>query len=208
MDRRFDKLLVLDLDETLIYATMFSLPRPPDFRVGLSNVWRRPGVGRFLRTCLEWFRVGVWTSATAPYADEVIGHLVGDPRQLAFVFTRDHCFRRQAESSAMRRDEGGAIARTEPASFVARGMGPGEIRVKDLGLLLECGHAAETIIVVDDSPESWVGHGENVVAVSQYKGEPDDRELDLLLPFLESLGEAENVRVVAKTGWRKQSHPS
>lgn len=63
------------------------------------------------------------------------------------------------------------------------------------------GHPAGTLIVVDDSPEAWPGHAANVIAVSKYKGQPDDRELDLLLPFLEEVGATEDVRTVAKMGW-------
>lgn len=72
MSARFQKLLVLDVDETLIYATMFSLPDPPDFQIGLARAWRRPGVEHFLSTCLKWFQVGIWTSATKPYVADVI----------------------------------------------------------------------------------------------------------------------------------------
>lgn len=91
MSSRFDKLLVLDLDETLIYATMFALDRDFEFQVGLACAYKRPGVDRFLATCLEWFRVGIWTSATQPYADDVVSHLFPDPSCI-----RDVAFRRNS----------------------------------------------------------------------------------------------------------------
>lgn len=42
------KLLILDLDETLFYATEEKLDREPDFVVGQYFVYKRPFVGLFL----------------------------------------------------------------------------------------------------------------------------------------------------------------
>ena len=67
MKHRLDKLLILDPDETLVYVSAFSLPQDPDFRVGVADAWKRPGLDRFMATCLEWFQVGIWTSATMEY---------------------------------------------------------------------------------------------------------------------------------------------
>ena len=68
---RFSKLLVLDLDETLIYATddyaELDEPEPGDFSVGPYLVRRRPGVEEFLARCLEWFEVGIWTASTSRF---------------------------------------------------------------------------------------------------------------------------------------------
>ena len=63
MTRRFDKLLVLDIDETLIFASDRSLSRPADF-VGPYHVYKRPHLDTFLKSCLAWFDVGIWTASS------------------------------------------------------------------------------------------------------------------------------------------------
>jgi RNA polymerase II subunit A small phosphatase-like protein len=58
------KLLILDIDETLIYATEASLPRQADFLVGQYHIYKRPFLNVFLKNCLDWFEIAVWTSST------------------------------------------------------------------------------------------------------------------------------------------------
>jgi RNA polymerase II subunit A small phosphatase-like protein len=51
------KLLILDIDETLIYATEASLPRQADFLVGQYHIYKRPFLNVFLKTVaydIEW----------------------------------------------------------------------------------------------------------------------------------------------------------
>lgn len=87
--RRFDKLLVLDLDETLIHSTESPLSRTPDFTVDPYFVYTRPHLDTFVRTCLAWFETGVWTSATEDYARQVVARIFPDPSVLSFVRSSD-----------------------------------------------------------------------------------------------------------------------
>jgi RNA polymerase II subunit A small phosphatase-like protein len=66
------KLLVLDLDETLMFASLFRLPSAPHFRLGLAEAVRRPGLDIFLDRCFAMFQVAVWTSPEL----EVVAHAV------------------------------------------------------------------------------------------------------------------------------------
>lgn len=66
---RYDHLLVLDLDETLIHAREDPLDRAPDHAVGPYVVYRRPHLEAFLEAVFESFaHVGVWTASTLAYA--------------------------------------------------------------------------------------------------------------------------------------------
>ena len=58
-------LLILDLDETLIYAEERPATHPSDFRVGPYSVTRRPGLRQFLDFCHTHFQLAVWTTAGA-----------------------------------------------------------------------------------------------------------------------------------------------
>jgi len=173
------KLLVLDLDETLIYAAMFRLDQRPDFHIGLANVLKRPGAEQFLSSCLGLFDMGVWTSATPEYANEALNHLLGkDFARLAFIRVREHC------------------------SKVFDPVTEDQYWHKDLGRLLNDGYDVRDIIVADDTPRSWTPYDDNVVPVTRYTGDPYDVELSLLLPFLVRLSCAEDVRSVDKRHWR------
>jgi len=65
------KLLVLDLDETLIYATDQPLSVPEGFRVGPYYVYLRPHLRRFLESCAVHFDIAVWTASSVDYAAAV-----------------------------------------------------------------------------------------------------------------------------------------
>ena len=87
-------LLILDLDETLIYSAETALDRVYDFRVGQFFVYRRPFLTEFLAAAFEWFDVAVWSSANAPYVHTVVGRLFPQPDALRFVWACDRCTQR------------------------------------------------------------------------------------------------------------------
>jgi RNA polymerase II subunit A small phosphatase-like protein len=175
---RFDKLLVLDLDETLIHSVLNRDGLEFDFPVGPYAVRQRPGVREFMRRCLDWFTVGIWTTATEDYAAAVLDFICPDPDRLAFIWCRDRC--------------------TTVFDHETREM----YFVKDLKKLRRRGYDIEKIIVVDDSPEVVSRNTGNAVIVAPYDGSALDDELPQLLRYLEYLGGVDNVRAVDKRGWR------
>lgn len=178
--KRFDKLLVLDLDETLVYASEEPLERPADFKAGRYHVYKRPGLQAFLERSLEAFTVGIWTSSSREYAGAVVDELFPQPGELAFVWTRERCVRR-----------------LHPEMH-------DHFWIKDLKKLKQR-YPLEKILMVDDTPEKLVRNYGNHVLVREFTGDPADRELVLLLPFLEELGSVENVRKIDKRSWRSRS---
>ena len=160
MEATLRKLLILDLDETLIHASMFRLPMQPQFRLGLAEVVRRPGLEAFLRGCFDLFRVGIWTSGTEDYAGEALGRILPDGLWPEFVWCRRKCYQ---ITDAVTRE-----------TFWA----------KDRGRLAERGHALDSIIIVDDEPRSWIGHSARVLVVPKFRGDPSDRVLFDFLPLL------------------------
>ena len=166
-----DKLVVLDLDQTLIYASMFSLERATDVELGLAHGYRRPGARAFVRACLERFRhVGVWTAATMEYATDAVAAVIDDPSRLSFVWAREQCTRAFDDATGE------------------------EYWAKDLAALQRAGHGLASIIVVDDDLVAWGEHRDNVLLVSKYRGALDDGELDSVLLRLDDLASAEDVR--------------
>lgn len=172
------KLLVLDLDETLIYATEEPLPRPEDFTVGQYFVYKRPDVDEFLQYCRAHFLMAVWTSSTRLYAQEVVAKLFPADYPLQFVFARDRCVRR--------------------FNFELQD----EYHVKDLKKVKAKGFDLEQMLMLDDSPEKLQRQYGNLVRIREWLGDTSDRELALVQQYLLTLKDCPNVRRVEKRFWR------
>lgn len=178
--RRHPKLLVLDLDETLIHARgrgEAALPWPPQRQIAHFRVYLRPGVQAFMNAVIERFAaVGVWTSASPDYAIAMLDRIVARNR-LHFIFTRDRC--------TQRRD----IDLDE------------SYWVKDIRKLAGFGFDKQHILFVDDKARGLERSYANLVSVPAFLGDPDDRTLGKLLAYLEQLGPLDDVRSVDKRGW-------
>lgn len=173
------KLLVLDLDETLIHASAEPLSREGDFRVDSYHVYLRPHLQEFLAFAFSEFDVGVWTSGGARYASDIV-RIVFKSAAPLFVYSSRRC--------TLRRD-----------------FNSGEyVPVKRLAKLKSMGYKMEHIIAVDDTPEKHKENYGNLVQISEYKGESDDAELPLLCEYLRGLAGESNIRAVEKRGWRSR----
>jgi TFIIF-interacting CTD phosphatase-like protein len=171
-------LLILDVDETLVYADEKPVRgREPDFRVGPYLVYRRPFVAEFLAAVGQWFELAVWSSASGAYVNGVVANVFGGT-PLAFVWACDRCTRRFDSEFG--------------EYFYA----------KNLSKLRRLGYALERTLIIDDSPEKLARHYGNHIRVRPFTGDPTDRELLDLLPFLEWVRTAENVRTIEKRTWR------
>ena len=172
------QLLILDIDETLVYATETPLERPPDFRVGPFVAYRRPHLHKFIEAVLGWFDVAVWSSSTADYAAIVTANVFSTSAASKFVWARDRCTRR-----------------FNPETWQ-------EDWIKDLRKVKRHGYPLERILAIDDSPEKLQRHYGNHIRVMPFVGDPADCELESLLPFLDWIRSVENVRTVEKRKWR------
>ena len=84
-------LLILDLDETLIYATERALERPADFRLDHYHVYQRPYLNEFLDRVGPYFDLAVWSSAGDDYVREVVAQVFPADLPLAFVWRQSRC---------------------------------------------------------------------------------------------------------------------
>jgi TFIIF-interacting CTD phosphatase-like protein len=175
-----EKLLILDLDETLIHASENLLGRSADFEVGRFYVYKRPHVDQFLETCLSWFDVAVWTSSSPVYARGIVRNLFPDPSHLSFVWASNRCSR---------------IYNVETCEHYWR---------KNLKKVRRKGYAKEAVIAVDDTPQKWEQSYGNLIRVSPFEGDPTDYELVSLLAYLDHLRHESNIRRIEKRNWRRQ----
>lgn len=128
---KYDKLLILDLDETLIYSSETPLPYESDFQIGDYFVYKRPGLAEFLKTCSGWFELGVWTSSSTDYANEVITQTFPKETELKFIFARERC------------------------TFIFNHDTGAYQTVKSLKKIRDRGFSLNKVIVVDDLPETF-----------------------------------------------------
>ena len=78
---------------------------------------------------------------------------------------------------------------------------------KNLSKLRRHGHALERVLMLDDTPEKVAQHYGNHIRIPPFTGDPADRQLPALLPFLDALRTAENVRRIEKRYWQQHRPP-
>jgi len=171
-------LVILDLDETLVYATEAELDRAPDFRAVDYAVYKRPHLDEFLAGVFEIGRVAVWTSSGRGYAAEVIEQLFGSPSRLEFFWCAERCTYRFDHETR------------------------GRYTVKKLHKVRRRGYDLARVVVVDDTPEKHILNYGNLIAVDSFEGRATDAELPHLLRYIRALEREPNVRAVEKRTWR------
>ncbi len=171
------KLLVLDLDETLIHARQVALDRAEDFRVGPYFIYRRPHLDRFIERVRAHFDLGVWTASGSAYAEPIVDRIF-PAGSLEFVWSHRRC------------------------TLVNDWTTGGYETVKNLAKLKRRGYRLESVIAVDDTPSKYARHYGNLVTVREFLGDAADAELPLLADYLIELAEVANVRTIEKRGWR------
>jgi carboxy-terminal domain RNA polymerase II polypeptide A small phosphatase len=182
MTEKHNKLLVLDLDETLIHATENPLSITEDFRFEQYFIYLRPQLNTFLTNVAQHFTLGVWSSASDEYVTAIANLLKPAAINFEFIWGRSRC--------TLKRDY------TFDQYYFE----------KKLDKLKKKGFPLEQIIIVDDSPEKSRTNYGNAVYIKEFCGDPADNELQYLYDYLLTLKLAENIRTIEKRGWRMQNH--
>lgn len=172
------KILVLDLDETLIHSHHDGLVRlnvkpgtPPDFvlRVEIDRhpvrfyVYKRPHVDYFLKMVSQWYELVVFTASMEIYGAAVADKLDNRRRMLNRRYYRQHCT-------------------LDTGSYT-----------KDLSAI--CNDLSR-VFILDNSPGAYKGFLDNAIPIKSWFSDPTDTALLNLLPFLDSLRFCGDVRSV------------
>jgi TFIIF-interacting CTD phosphatase-like protein len=176
-------LLVLDLDETLIYGTEEEGPRLCDFRVGPFFVCKRPHLDEFLKEAGKHYRLAIWSSASSDYVAGICRQILPAGLDWTFVWSRERC-----------------VATRNHDTFDIE-------YVKDLKKVKRAGYDLNRVLIVDDTRHKVVRNYGNAIYVAPFEGDPTDDELPLLLKYLIHLASAENFRAIEKRGWRSSVLP-
>jgi RNA polymerase II subunit A small phosphatase-like protein len=174
-----DRLLViLDLDETLVYAADKPLARAPAFAVGPYAIYKRPHLDAFLEELLQHYGVAIWTASGRDYATGVVSKIVPWHGELAFLWTAIRCTRHFDHET---RDHN---------------------TIKKLRKVRAQGFDLGRVLVVDDSPEKHVKNYGNLIHIQPFVGDESDDELPRLLRYIHTFATHPNVRSVEKRHWR------
>mmetsp|Transcript_2737 Transcript_2737/g.6612 ORF Transcript_2737/g.6612 Transcript_2737/m.6612 type:complete len:412 (-) Transcript_2737:418-1653(-) len=168
--------LVLDLDETLVHASLEPLEDAPiSFSVTFQDrdypVWvkLRPGLQEFLEEVAEKFEVIVFTASQRIYAEKLLNIIDPQRRLIKYRVYRDSCL------------------------FVH------DNYIKELTIL---GRDLSQLVIVDNSPQAFGFNVDNGIPIRSWFGEPGDKELLKLLPFLKQLPTAPDVRPLVRNKFR------
>ena len=168
------KILILDLDETLIHAD-FEL-KYSDHDHLVSFVFQgeavsvpiifRPGVNQFLKNISEIFDVYVFTASKREYADAILDYLDCKGELFKRRFYREDCI------NIMNR-----------------------FFIKDLRLFENC--RLEDVVIVDNSLYSFANQLSNGCLISSFYNDREDRELFTLFNYLKKyVCQSDDVRSV------------
>ena len=184
------KLIVLDIDETLLHATDKILHENYDFKVFDYFVYKRPFLNEFLVELKKHFKVAVWSSASDDYVQEIVNHIFPKEYELEFVWGRSKCTL-QIDSQSI--DDYGYFDYFNHMNYS-----------KILKKVVKKGYAKlEAILIIDDTPRKCKYNYGNAIYPAEFLGNPEDTELQLLLKYLISIKDFENVRLIKKRNWKE-----
>ncbi|KAL2920375.1 Nuclear envelope morphology protein 1 [Polyrhizophydium stewartii] len=187
---RRKKTLVLDLDETLIHSTSrgsrrydFMVEVLIDKHVCLYYVYKRPHVDLFLRKAAEWFKIVIFTASMPEYADPVIDWLDGNRTIVSKRYFRQSCTARNGtfvKNLEIVESDLSQVCLIDNAPFSY-----GRRRA-----------AAEMVEMAETVGLTGGVQADNGIPIDTWIDDPHDEALLDLLPFLDALRFAEDVRSV------------
>ncbi len=179
MQYKSDKVIILDLDETLIYATESGLDIPYNFKFDNYFVYERPYLRQFLADISKHFSIGIWSSADDDYVNEIVRHIKPDAVDFVVIWGRSRC--------SLKRD-----ITFDTYCFEKR-----------LDKLKKKGFRLEQVIIIDDSPSKSRTNYGNAIYIKEFIVDVRDTELQALYDYLLTLKEVDNVRTIEKRSWRQ-----
>jgi TFIIF-interacting CTD phosphatase-like protein len=174
-------LLILDLDETLIYGSEREGLCKCDFRVDQFYVHKRPHLHEFLCGVADRYILAVWSSASSAYVELISRQIIPPGIQWAFVWNRERC----------------TVSRNPETLEVEY--------AKDLKKVKRKGYDLARVLIVDDTHHKVARHYGNAIYIQPFEGDPSDEELPLLQAYLIGIADSNNFRQIEKRGWRNRT---
>lgn len=192
--KKSKKILILDLDETLIHSLSRGSPRsfntsagePKMIEIKLNNiaslyfVHKRPFCDFFLQQISQWYELQIFTASVKEYADPIIDWLEQDI--IAYYQKKTKTVHEKIFTKRYYRND-----------CTYR---PGVGYIKDLSKFVTKVDELRNMIIIDNSPVSYALHEDNAIMIEGWINDQSDRDLLHLLPLLHSLSLCIDVRYI------------
>jgi carboxy-terminal domain RNA polymerase II polypeptide A small phosphatase len=174
------KLLVLDLDNTLVFASIS--PINYDFIVSVKGqkfwVRKRPGLDLFLTRLAEEYDIAIWTASVLEYTEPVLRNIIPEHIKLRFVFDRKRCTQKKVD-----------LGDITTFQFIKP--------LKKIWRRTSNSYNNSNTIVVDDRSITYCRNYGNAILVPGFYG-TDDEVLYRLMIQLKFLADVPDIRLALK----------
>jgi len=157
------RLVVFDLDETLVHATEEPLNCAHSFEVSPYFVYVRPFAEDLIRFCAQRFDIAVWSSSSEKYVEVITANLFGHAFPTKFSWAVNKC-----------------VQKVDPRTNCY-------VYIKDLRRVQKHGYTVEEILMIDDSPEKSQRQPGRRLHIAPFTGNQGDRELLGVIDKLEAV---------------------
>ncbi|MGB1205959.1 MAG: HAD family hydrolase [Chitinophagales bacterium] len=174
------KLVIFDLNGTILHATKNRLRHEPQFQARQYHIYIRPNVFEVLEKLATHYDIAFWSSGSNWFVDSVVEQLLSKHIKAAFQWGSSQC------------------------TYVNKTLVPGrfEIYRKDLQNVVKLGYQWQNILMIDDTPIKILPNDKNVIQPKTYTGKVLDDEFEFLYHYLLYLKTVEDVRTIDKTTWK------
>lgn len=183
------KLLVLDLDETLIHASSKKLNQAPDFHYQDLFVYKRPHLDDFLEECSKLFDIAIWSSAQDDYVQNVVALLKPKNIDFEFIWAQSECWLKIAKVY----DKSTGMHFTEYQN------------IKPLEKITQIGYEMKDLLIIDDSAFKVSDNPQNYLIIPAFEGNQEDDCLLVLLDFLKGVIHQDDFGKIGSVDWLKDS---
>ena len=181
-------LLVLDLDETIIYSDYSAIPGLFRFEKYGYHIHARPWLCPFLSDIRYYYDIGLWTAADESYAEAIADIYVRPLLTPIFVWSRKRC--------ALKRD----LDRDDRYYTGDGGFNP----TKPLRKLKKFGYPLKRTLIVEDDPKKVQQNYGNAIYIKPFEGDIEDDHLKKLAKYLLDLEKEPDFLRIEKRGWSKR----
>lgn len=184
------KLLILDIDETLIHAD-YNLS-DYDFTVDNGNikVKKRPHLDLFLNDLQDLdFDIAFWSSGSDDYVNEIVNKIYSNKYKTPlFIWGRSRC----SLKYLIKNDSLSYFSdyRAEPTYVKKLSKVKNKFNIK-----------LQNMLIVDDSPEKCIENYGNHIYINPFIDNNHDNSLLKLHSYLIYLEDKDNYRIIEKRGW-------
>ena len=157
--KKFRRIIMLDLDETLIRAEPFDYSKTYNHVISVKvsqdlhqnfGVFVRPFTTEFLQTISQDHKIVVYTASVEDYANKIVDVIDPQRQYIDQILSREQC------------------------SFV------GGLFVKNLDIAIHHDIPIENVIIVDNYVHSYALHLDQGIPIKPFYGDMNDRELVVL----------------------------